>query len=143
MSDKGETGVLIVVHGDYGAPMVDAAEAIVGPLELAVASFCFEADPDQVRRRVQSEITRLDRGSGVLVLTDLCGSTPANVCQTLVEDRGNCAVLSGLNLPMLVKLSTCDRALGPHRLAEELHGTSRRSIVVGTPAGENGGARGD
>jgi len=124
-----DTGILVVVHGDYGDPLVAAAEALVGPLGLHVTTVCPEADPAVVRRRVARGIERQDRGGGVLVLTDLCGSTPANVCQQLVGARADCEMLTGLNLPMLLKLATCDRKAGARQLAVELEQSSRRSIT--------------
>jgi mannose/fructose-specific phosphotransferase system component IIA len=136
-------GILLVAHGDYGTRMVDAAESIVGPLQIKVVTVCPEAEPRDVRRSVEVGIEQQDRGAGVLVLTDLCGSTPANVCQAVVAERADCEVLSGLNLPMLIKLSTCDRTVGAGRLAQELMTTSRRSIVVGKPSQANGGISGD
>ena len=102
MDETVETSVLIVVHGGYGEPMVSAAEAIVGPLDLAITTICSETGGDHVRQRITSEIARLNRGGGVLVLTDLCGSTPANVCQLVVAGQSGCEVLSGLNLAMLI-----------------------------------------
>jgi mannose/fructose-specific phosphotransferase system component IIA len=131
MADGAQTGVLLVAHGDYGARMVEAAEAIVGPLEIRVVTVRPEAEPHEVGSSVEAGIAEQDSGGGVLVLTDLCGSTPANVCQAVVGERADCEVLSGLNLPMLIKLSTCDRSIGAHQLAQELMATSRRSIVVG------------
>jgi PTS system mannose-specific IIA component len=137
-----DAGVLLVVHGDYGRPLLEAAETIVGPLQVSIATVCPEADAGQVRRSIQRELQRMGRASDVLVLTDLCGSTPANVCQCVIDDLPGCAVLSGLNLPMLIKLSTCDRSQGARRLADELLGTGRRSIVANdTP--DDAGAAGD
>jgi len=114
--------------------MVSTAESIVGPLDVRIITVCSGTDPEHVRQRVSSAITDLDTGAGVLVLTDLCGSTPANMCQSVVRQLEGCEVLSGLNLPMLIKLSTCDRTAGAPQLAEELLDTSRRSIVVGSPS---------
>lgn len=137
--------MLVVVHGDYGGPLVAAAEAIVGPLDVGITTVCPEGDPEDVRRRITLGIRRHDRGRGVLLLTDLCGSTPANVCQLVVADREDCEMLTGLNLPMLLKLSTCDRTLDARTLAQELETSSRRSIMVGTGLGQGsgGGPRGD
>ena len=142
MQRREDTGVVLVVHGNYGRPMVDAAEAIVGPLDVRVASVFLEADTEQVRRSIGRELDRMGLGAGVLVLTDLFGSTPANVCQGVVEDRPGCVVLAGLNLSMLIKLSTCDRSLGARQIAEELQATGRRSIVVCSGL-VNGGTCGD
>jgi PTS system mannose-specific IIA component len=137
--------VLVVVHGDYGGPLVAAAEAIVGPLDVGITSVCPEGDPEDVRRRIVLGIRRHDRGRGVLLLTDLCGSTPANICQLVLAEREDCEMLTGLNLPMLLKLSTCDRTRDARALAKELEVSSRRSITVGTAMGQanGGGARGD
>ena len=138
MTTAVRSGVLLVAHGDYGRAMVEAAEAIVGRLDITVVTVSPGMHAEEVRGRVEGGIAATDAGGGVLVLTDLCGSTPANVCQAVVASRKGCEVLSGLSLPTLIKLSTCDRSLGAHRLALELWKTSRRSVIVGSPAQDGG-----
>lgn len=139
---KIRTGVLIAVHGDYGRSLLDAAEALVGPLEATVIVVCSEADPAALRRAILAAVERADQGAGVLVLADLCGSTPANVCFQVIAEREDCDVVTGLNLAMLLKLATCDRADPAPDLARALHESTVRSTVVGSSFQRNGGTCG-
>jgi PTS system mannose-specific IIA component len=135
------TGVLLVVNGDYGGALVDAAEVLVGDLDVTVTMVC-PADPRaSLERRILQAVERVDRGGGLLLLTDLCGSTPANICLAVAE-RPDCELVAGVNLPMLLKLSTSDRARSAQELAAELQGTGQRSMVVGAELRQKGGARG-
>lgn len=140
-----QTGVLVVVHGDYGRPLVAAAEGLVGALRLQVTHVTPGQGRAQLRRDLEREIAAQDRGEGVLVLTDLCGSTPANICAELLAERQGSELVTGLNLAMLLKLSTCDRAREARGLARELIASSQRSIIIGSAlrAGTDGGSCGD
>jgi len=143
MTDERATlGVVILVHGDYGEPLVRAAEAIVGPLEVAWVQARPETTATELRQQIDRALAAQDRGKGVLVLTDLCGSTPANLCLGFFPERPGIEILTGVNLAMLMKLSTCDRTLTTREAAEELQGSARRSIQIGTDLLAKGEPRG-
>ena len=136
-----EVGVVVVTHGCVCGDLVTAAEGIVGVLPdvVSVPTEAREPSPD-IHRRVAEAVAAADRGGGVLILTDLHGSTPANACIAQIGRHG-VEVLFGVNLPMLIKLSTCDRRnLKPQQLGELLRDTGRRSIRLGSemahPPGE-------
>jgi PTS system mannose-specific IIA component len=128
-----EVGVVVVTHGCVCGDLVSAAEAIVGSLPdvVSVPTDAAEQAP-VIQRRVAEAVAAADCGGGVLILTDLHGSTPANACIAQLE-RHDVEVLFGINLPMLIKLSTCDRrSLRPQQLGELLRDTGRRSIRLGS-----------
>jgi len=128
-----EVGVVVVTHGCVCGDLVAAAEQIVGALPdvVSVPTDPREPPPD-IQRRVATAVAAADRGGGVLILTDLHGSTPANACIAQLGQHG-VEVLFGVNLPMLIKLSTCDRrSLRPQQLGELLRDVGRRSIRLGT-----------
>jgi mannose PTS system EIIA component len=137
------TGAVLVVHGDYGAPLLNAAERIVGSLSLTAVEVSPEEEIGGLRARISLAMREQDSGSGVLLLTDLCGSTPANLCLSLLDEHPGSEILTGVNLAMLVKLSTCDRFLPASALVEELKGTSQRSIQIGRDLLRKGGSCGD
>lgn len=137
------TGVMLVVNGDYGRSLVDAAEVLVGDLGIGLIMVCLQDQRESLEARIRRAVERLDQGSGVLMLTDLCGSTPANLCFELTLAQPGCALVAGINLPMLLKLSTCDRTRGASVLAEDLAGTGRRSVVTDAALKHNGGSCGD
>jgi len=123
--------VVLVTHGSYGAAMVAAAEAIVGALGVAVIELSTEeVEPADIARRLGDAVGE----HPALLLSDLCGSTPANVCLALAATRSRCEVITGVNLPMLVKLANCEALREAGRasaLALELQRSSRRSIQRG------------
>ena len=98
-------GMLLITHGQVGRALVDTAASTLGfcPLDTAVLSITPDSDPDLVDEKARYLARQLDGGEGVLVLTDIYGSTPANVaCRLLNAHRA--AVVTGVNLPMLIRL---------------------------------------
>ncbi len=97
-------GLVVATHGDLARALIAAAEGIVGPLEQCRAvSLGAGASMDDARRTLHEAIEAVDAGDGVLVLTDMFGGTPANLALTFLDDR--IEVVTGVNLPMLVKLA--------------------------------------
>lgn len=99
-------GVLLITHPGVGTAMLHIATRIIG--RLAVPVKCLEVPPDAalepVLESAQSMLKVLNRGAGVLVLTDIYGATPHNVAQQVACRSPDSTVLSGLNLPMLVRV---------------------------------------
>jgi len=99
-------GVLLITHPGVGTAMLHIATRILGRSTVPIK--CIEVPPDAdlgpVSERAQSMLKVLDRGAGVLVLTDVYGATPHNVAQRLACHRRHTTVLSGLNLPMLIRV---------------------------------------
>jgi mannose/fructose-specific phosphotransferase system component IIA len=125
--------VVVLGVGRAPAALVEAAETLLGPQELlSAASVPPDAPFPAVEALVRAETERADRGAGVLLLVDLFGSSLANACLAVARERPALAVLSGVNLAMLVKLSHAARQrVTPTALAEELLATGRRGIVLG------------
>lgn len=97
-------GVVVVTHGDLAQELLRTTESIVGPQEnFAAVSVNAERDAELERRAVEKAIRKVDKGDGVLLLTDLFGGTPSNICLSFLRDM-NVEVVSGVNLPMLIKL---------------------------------------
>jgi len=106
-------GVLVLTHGATGEHMLATAEQIVGTKRTRAAAMGVapDADPQAVLEGARALAKQLDDGSGVLVLTDLYGATPANVAAQLLAD-GRIEGIAGLSLPMLVRvLSGRDQTL--------------------------------
>jgi len=98
-------GLLIVTHGTIGASLLEAATRMLGtcPLPARTLEVLRESERDALVEQAHRLADSLDVGEGVLVLTDLFGSTPANIAQSLMDHPG-VRVLTGINLPMLVRL---------------------------------------
>lgn len=98
-------GLIIVTHGRLAEEMRLAMEHVVGP-QRNVATVCIGAD-DEIEKRgaeVRARIAEVDTGDGVVLLTDMFGGTPSNLCISAM-DRPKVEVIAGVNLPMLVKLA--------------------------------------
>jgi PTS system mannose-specific IIA component len=98
-------GLVLVTHGRLAEELRLAMEHVVGA-QRNVATVCIGPDDDVERRRadVHRCVEEVDTGDGVVLLTDMFGGTPSNLCISQM-DRAGVEVISGVNLPMLVKLA--------------------------------------
>ncbi len=97
---------VIVTHGHLAGELLAAAEMIIGPVShIAAVSIGWHDDVDAARDEVQRAITRVTQGGGILLLTDMFGGTPTNIASMFLED-GVVEVITGVNLPMVIKLAT-------------------------------------
>ena len=99
-----KVGLLIITHGEIGSSMLDTAISVLGtcPLQTRTLGISMTGDPEEQLEQGRRLLELLDQGNGVLILTDLYGSTPANIACKLRGDR--VAVVAGLNLPMLLRV---------------------------------------
>jgi PTS system ascorbate-specific IIA component len=98
-------GILIVSHNQIGAELINTARQMLSccPLPTNVISIESHDSPEQIRPKFDKALEGLDQGNGILILTDMFGSTPSNIA-CAVSDRHDISVVSGLNLPMLVRV---------------------------------------
>lgn len=98
-------GLLIITHDDIGRALLDSAHVALAdsPLATDMISASRDCDPDALLKRARTALAALDTGDGVLVLTDLFGSTPSNIAARLL-DSGRTRVVTGINLPMLIRV---------------------------------------
>ncbi len=99
-------GIIATSHCKLAEEMLNVAEMIVGPLENCRA-VCFPPDQavEDMMKTLREAIREVDKGKGVLILTDLFGGTPANI--SLSFQGPGVEVVCGMNLPMLIKLAGC------------------------------------
>lgn len=127
-------GVLLLTHEAMGAALVSAARHVLGrlPLPVEVQEVAPQADPDAMLRAAASHARELDHGDGVLVLSDLYGATPCNIAQRLPGLGVRMHCVSGLNLPMLLRvLNYSEQTLD--ELAQTAASGGRGGIVVDKP----------
>jgi len=124
-------GALVVTHGDVARELVNAAQRITGENE-ALRAVCIAWDEDvaTARRKIEEAVTQVERGAGVLILTDMFGGTASNLSLTLIAPD-KVEVVTGVNLSMLLKLGSaaCAR-LSLSELAEAVCGRGRESIQI-------------
>ncbi|HRP79678.1 MAG TPA: PTS sugar transporter subunit IIA [Aquamicrobium sp.] len=99
-------GVVLVTHGHLADEFRLAVEHVVGPQEN-FETVCIGADDDMERRRadIVEAVARVDTGAGVIILTDMFGGTPSNLAISVMR-AGSVEVIAGVNLPMLIKLTS-------------------------------------
>ena len=100
-------GVLIVAHGAFGEALIHCASHVLGkrPLRVRQVGITVHDDPDAILPQASGLVRELDEGGGVLVLTDMVGATPSNIAARLAVP-GRVEVVSGVNLPMLIRALT-------------------------------------
>jgi PTS system mannose-specific IIA component len=98
-------GILIVTHRHLAEALLAAADLISGRLEKVVAvSLDPDAPPDDARQQISDGLAQLNTTDGVLILTDMFGGTPSNLSLSFLK-KGQIEVVTGVNLPMLIKVS--------------------------------------
>lgn len=99
-------GIVVVTHGQLAREIVAAAEMIIGDLpNVTSVSIGWQENPEDAQSEIESAIERVETGRGTVVLTDMFGGTPTNLSLSLLE-KGRVEVVTGVNLPMLVRLAS-------------------------------------
>lgn len=97
-------GILILSHGALARELLASARVISGDLPgFEALTLAWHDSVEEARHKVSAAVSRLDQGDGVLVLTDMYGSTPSNVAAHF-RQAGRVEVVAGVNLPMVVRL---------------------------------------
>jgi PTS system mannose-specific IIA component len=124
-------GIVLVSHGRLADAVLETATEIVGPFEHAESLAVSRAERLQdVEARIRESIRRVDGGDGVLILADMFGGTAANVALQLVGEH-RVEVVTGFNLPMLLKLSTAvETATELSTLAQLLKFYGQKNVLV-------------
>jgi len=124
-------GVLILSHYRLADEFVAALRHIVGevPHVRAIGLDPATSAPEEMRAQIDKGIREVDQGKGVLVLVDMFGGTPSNLSLSFLEE-GRVEVVTGVNLPMLVKVARQKDAVAIHDLAEIAQEYGRRNISV-------------
>ena len=128
-------GVLLVTHGKLGHFLLETMSDMIGalPLPTDVLEVRRVQATDVLLLQGRRMIERLDRGAGVLLLTDAFGSTPSNIANRLAE-APRTAVVAGINLPMLVKIFNYPQLDLAAMTRAAVEGGQRGVVVCPTPA---------
>ena len=123
-------GLVLVTHGRLAEEFRSAVEHVVGPQEN-FETVSIGADDNMEKRRsdIVDAVARVDQGSGVVVLTDMFGGTPSNLAISVME-AGHIEVIAGMNLPMLIKLSSVRKGDKLAAAVEEAQAAGRKYINV-------------
>jgi PTS system mannose-specific IIA component len=123
-------GVVVVTHGQLATELLNATETIVGDLpRFTAVSIGWHEDTQDAREEIAAAISRVQQGHGVLILTDMFGGTPSNLAMTFLGQEA-VEVITGVNLPMLIKLAGLKGQADLLAVAREMREHGRNAIWV-------------
>jgi PTS system mannose-specific IIA component len=123
-------GVVVVTHGQLATELVNAAEMIVGDLpQFTAVSIGWHDEVNDAREDIAQAIERVRGDAGVLLLTDMFGGTPSNLGMTFLGGD-SLEVITGVNLPMLIKLASLRSSSDLLAVAREMRDHGRNAIWV-------------
>jgi mannose PTS system EIIA component len=124
-------GVVIVTHCDLANELLNATRLIVGEekgLEgMEALSVQVTEMNEELRKRIAAAVRKVDRGEGVLILTDMFGGTPSNLSLSFLKED-EVEVVTGVNLPMMVALGNYREGKGLRELAQFITSYGRKHI---------------
>ena len=125
------TGIVIVTHGQLGDALIEAAELIIGEKTEAVASVSIntQINADKMREKIEKKIKEVNKGDGVLILTDMFGGSPSNLSYSFLEE-GKIEVISGVNLPILLKAIDVRKKMPLTEGVEKIIDFGKRSVSL-------------
>ena len=123
------TGLIVVAHAGLAAELINAAEMIVGKIDAAASVEIMPDDSvDKIRTALTSAIESVSSGD-IIIMTDMFGGTPSNMSLSfLKEDR--IEVLTGVNLPMLIRFASDRGRYGVAELAAQIRDSGREGVTV-------------
>jgi len=124
-------GIVIVTHKHLGDALIEAAEFILGDRPVSVESISIDLhqEAEKLRSNIADTIKKVDQKDGVLILTDMFGGTPSNLSYSFLEE-GRVEVLSGVNLPILIKALNLRKDAELNKLAVCLESAGKKSISL-------------
>ena len=121
-------GILVVAHYNLGTELVTATEMMSGKIDsISVVSIDPTRNAETLRKEISAAIKKLDKGDGVLIITDMFGGTPSNLSLSFLEE-GKVEVLTGVNLPMLIRLAAYRNNKTLVELAADLKDFGQKAI---------------
>lgn len=125
------TGIVLVTHSQLGEALIEATEFIIGKKlkDIVSVSIDLAESADKLREKIAAGIKAVNRKKGVLILTDMFGGTPSNLSYSFLEE-GRVEVISGVNLPILLRAVTTRKEMELNELATSLETYGKKSISL-------------
>jgi mannose PTS system EIIA component len=128
MSEIKKVGGVIVSHGQVANELVAAAETVVGEVShITAVSIGWHDDVETAQNEIENAIKKVSRGNGVLLLTDMFGGTPTNI-SAMFYKQGEVEIVTGVNLPMVIKLASQTVELPLIEMADEVEKQGKAAI---------------
>lgn len=122
-------GLLVITHNNVGGALFDAAISVLGecPLPFEILPVAQNCDPEERYQKALSALEKLDSSDGVLVITDMFGSTPSNIATKLAS--GTVTIVTGISLPMLVRVMNYP-TLSLEQLANKAVSAGQTGVII-------------
>lgn len=123
-------GIIVISHGELASTLVSTAETIVGRIpNIKCIAIRHGDSAEDIRKSISLALKEVDTGKGSLILTDMFGGTPSNISLSFLEEE-KVEVLTGVNLAMLLKLSSHRQDKDLIQLAILLKTSGQNNIVI-------------
>jgi len=124
-----KVGGVIISHGQLATELLSAAEAVVGDInQIRAVSIGWHDDVEAAKGEIQHAIAEVSLGAGALLLTDMFGGTPTNIAAMFFKE-GEVEIVTGVNLPMVIKLASLNREITLTELAKEVEQQGKDAIT--------------
>ena len=124
-----QVGVVLVTHGEFGETLLKAAEMVMGKQDCCQAvGIDVDKGVDVTMDAIRKAVQAVEKGKGVVALTDLFGGSPTTMSLSLMKSE-NMEVITGVNLPMLVACLQ-SRSMKLNALAEKVKEAGQQGIKV-------------
>src|SRR5947209_17002666 len=133
---------VIVSHGQVANELLSAAETIIGNIgHITAVSIGWHDDVEAAKNEIRRAIERVSEGGGVLLMTDMLGGTPTNIA-SMVLQAGQSEVVTGVNLPMVIKLASQQGGESLEEIARLVREQGRQGIYLAGELLAGGGRKG-
>ena len=125
-------GIVVVTHGRLAEELIDAVKFVLSEepaVKIKSVSIDQTKEFETFKNAIQDAISSVDQGDGVLLVTDMFGGTPSNVSLTFLEEN-KIEVISGVNLPMLLKLATIKDVMDIKDIVKIAEKAGKENIIV-------------
>lgn len=123
-------GILIVTHGRLAQELLETTKIIVGKTvdHVIPISVGWNDDMADIQKTIAAAISKVDKGNGVLILTDMFGGTPSNISLSFLSETVE--IITGVNLPMLIKIMNVGDRYNLKELSRLIHEQGKKSIYL-------------
>ena len=123
-------GVLIVTHRELAEALLSVCDLIMGrQVGMAAVSLDPSESPETSREQIKLGLSQVNNGNGVILLTDMLGGTPSNLSLSFLQE-GKVEVVTGVNLPMLMRLVHLRESKDLKEVASALRQSGQQGITV-------------
>lgn len=125
-------GIIVISHGNFADELISAVNFVLSgkpAIKMVGMNLDTTIDFDAFKKELKRTIKKVDKGNGVLLVTDMFGGTPSNISLTFLEEN-KVEVISGVNLPMLIKLATISVDTSLSDSVEIAEKAGRDNIIV-------------